>query len=65
MRRREGHFLGSALDGDVGLPELALGPVAHRVNYGDPRGGCCDDGFGGGEDTGPIVKHRECLKKSR
>src|SRR5262245_29311409 len=25
--------------------KLALGRVAHRVDYGDPRGGCRDDGF--------------------
>jgi hypothetical protein len=23
-------------------------------DYGDPRGGYCDDGFRGGEDTGPT-----------
>src|SRR5262249_49809848 len=51
-------FLRSALDGDVGLPELALGPVAHRVDYGAPRGGCCDDGYRGSEDTVPTGSSR-------
>src|SRR5215813_8475538 len=23
--------------------KLGLGRVAHRVDYGDPRGGCCDE----------------------
>jgi len=34
--------------------KLGLGRVAHRVDYGDPRGGCCDDGFRGIKPTGPT-----------
>src|SRR5262249_17155925 len=25
--------------------------LSHRVDYDDPRGGCCDDGFRGGESA--------------
>jgi hypothetical protein len=27
--------------------QAGVGRVAYRVDYGDPRGGCCDDGFHG------------------
>ena len=34
--------------------KLALGRVAHCVDYGDSRGGCRDDGFRGIKPTGPT-----------
>src|SRR5215831_5096202 len=34
--------------------KLALGRVAHRVDYGDPRGGCRDDGFRGIKPTARL-----------
>ena len=43
-----------ALDGDVWQPKLALGSVAHRVDYDDPRRGCSDNGLRRDEDTSPI-----------
>src|SRR5262249_30573257 len=47
-------FLRNTLNGVVGPPKLALGPVAHRVDYGDPRDSCCCDGFRVGEDPRPT-----------
>ena len=35
-----------ALDGDLGQPKLALGSVAYRADYDDPRGSCSDCGVG-------------------
>jgi len=46
------------LDGVVRPHKLDLGLVAHRLDHGDPRGGCCDNGFRGGEDTGPTGNPR-------
>ena len=43
-----------ALDGDLGQPKLALGSVAYRADYDDPRGSCSDCGFGDDEDTSPM-----------
>jgi hypothetical protein len=48
--------LRSAPDGDVGHPKLAMGPIAHRFDNGDPRDRCCVDGFRGGEGTRPTRK---------
>ena len=45
---------GRSFDGDVGQPKLALGSVAHRVDYDDPCGSCSDNGVRGDEDTSPI-----------
>jgi hypothetical protein len=47
-------FEEGAFDGDVGQPKLALGSVAHRVDYDDPCGGCSDNGIRWDEDTSPI-----------
>ena len=47
-------IFGEGLDGDIEQPKLALGSVAHRVDYDDPRGSCSDNGFRGDEDTSPI-----------
>src|SRR5215472_5769747 len=39
-----------------GESKLGLGPVAHRLDDSDPRGGCGDDGFHGDQDTDPARK---------
>ena len=41
------NFEEGAFDGDVGQPKLALGSVAHRVDYDDPCGSCFDNGVRG------------------
>src|SRR5262245_39693038 len=43
--------LRSAPDGDVGPSRLALGPVAHRVDHGDPCDGCRGTDIRGDADT--------------
>jgi hypothetical protein len=49
--------------GPFGHAKLALGPLAHRLDHGDPRDGHCDDGFRGCEgacSTGnPRRRHLE------
>src|SRR5215472_5733797 len=57
-RSHDTNVLRGALDGNVGPPKLALGPVAHRVDRCDSRNGCCDDGFRDGEDAGTIGSPR-------
>src|SRR5262245_23596475 len=48
----------SAPDGDAGPSRLALGPVAHRVDHGDPCDGCRGTDIRGDADTVPTGKPR-------
>src|SRR5262245_51194460 len=54
----ETEILRSAPDGDVGPSRLALGPVAHRVDHGDPCDGCRGTDIRGDADTEPTGKPR-------
>ena len=47
--------------GDVGPTKLALGPVAHCLDSGVPRGVCCDDGYRGSEVTAQTGNPRICF----